>query len=298
MGYRSIRSASRLALVFALSAVMAAQSSAPRSNNGSPDPEKGFLSRVEFGGSANSLADVFTVDGSAGYQFNKHFALDFGVPVYMTHASGSSGLTSGNGIGDPYMQMLLKAPNPTVNYTGLVTTSVPLGDTKKGLSTGRVGIDFSNRFDHSFSRITPFGVVGIGNTIRDTRFFRRPFTSLGFNAHFEGGADVDISKYFSVGASAYDIAPSGTQKVYSKIVAQGGTGSAGAHGRSFGASHTTVGDSSLTADYGFSTWLDANPNKVVDLELAFSRSMSYDLNTVSFTVGVNIAQVMREGSRH
>lgn len=47
------------------------------------------------------------------------------------------------------------------------------------------------------------------NIMIDSRFFLRPFTSLGFNAHFQAGTGFDLWKFFTVGASAYDILPSG-----------------------------------------------------------------------------------------
>lgn len=289
----------QLALVAAVSMSVMAQSQPDSPNVGTGQNGKGFISRVEFGGSANTLGQEFILNGSAGYQFNPHFALNFGVPLYITHTSATAATpsTTSSGVGDPYMQLLFKVPSPTLNYSSAITTSVPLGDTTKGLSTGRVGIDWNNRFDHSFSRLTPFVAAGLGNTIRDTRFFRRPFTSLGFNTHFEGGADIDMGHNFSIGGSAYGILPSGQQKVFSKIVEKGASGISGKHG-AFGSAHETVASADATRDHGFSTWIDANPNKFLDLELAFSRSMSYDLNTVSFTIGLNLGQLTREGSRH
>ncbi len=288
----------QLALLVAVSMGLMAQSQPNSPNAATGENEKGFISRVELGGSANTLGQEFSLSGSAGYQFNPHFAMNFGVPMYITHSSATTatGSTTSSGIGDPYMQLLFKAPNPTLNYSSAITASAPLGDSKKGLSTGRAGIDWNNRFDRSFSAVTPFVAAGLGNTIRDTRFFRRPFTSLGFNSHFEGGADIDVGHNFRIGGSAYGILPSGQQKVFSKIVDKGAAGSGSQHG-AFGSSHETVAGSDLTRDHGFSTWIDANPNKLFDLELAFSRSMSYDLNTVSFTVGLNLGQLAREGSR-
>ncbi len=298
MSRRALMSCLLAFLVISTGAVRAAaQGQGP---NPSPnDADRGFLSRLEFGGSSNTLGQEFVLDGSAGYQFNKHFALTFGLPLYITHASATATTSSStvSGIGDPSMMMLLRFPNQTVNYSTALTTTFPLASTSKGLSTGRVGIDWNNRFDHDFGRLTPFLAAGMGNTVMDSRFFHRPFTTLGFNAHFEGGADLDIGHKLSIGASGYDIAPSGQQKVFSRIVESGNSGSQGKHG-AFGSAHETTGTSSLTADHGFATWIDANPTKLVDMELGFSRSMVYDLNTVSFTIGLNLGQMVRESSRH
>src|SRR5262249_60285519 len=68
-----------------------------------------------------------------------------------------------------------------------------------------------------FSRFTPFGNLGVANTISDTAFFSRPFSSLGIVGHFEGGTSYRLHRSLSVGASAYCVVPSGEQKIYSRV---------------------------------------------------------------------------------
>lgn len=286
------------ALLWGGSLRAAAQSSQSDDQESNADQQsadqRGVTSYVEFDGSVNSLGGVFSLTPSVGYNFNHYFGLDVGVPIYMVRGSSSTGSTDTNGLGDPFLGLLFRFPGHVVNYSSSVIGTVPVGDASKGLSTGRFTVDWTNRFDHSFSRLTPFVAAGIGNTIRDTRFFQRPFTTLGFNAHFEGGANLEVWKFFSVGVSGYAIEPSGQQKVFSKLVPAGGVGHNGGHGRVFGVSHETVGGADLTRDHGFSTWIDANPNHVLDLELAYSRSTVFDLDTVSFTVGLNVGRMLRK----
>ena len=157
---------------------------------------------------------------------------------------------------------------------------------KKGLSTGRGTFDWTNHFDHSFDSLKPFADIGVANTIVGTKMFIRPYTTLGFNTHFQGGATYDIWKFFSVGASAYDILPSGQQTVFSRVAH--GTSS---HGRVFENNQQTTGSADITKDDGFSTWVEASPGKVVDLQLDFTRSMHYDLNSVSFGIGFNLKEL-------
>ncbi len=283
-----------LALVLSLSLTAAAQSSS--SNTNQDTQYRGWTSYLEFDGSHNSTGSVFSLTPSVGYDFSRHFGLTAGVPIYMVRSSSSTGSTSSNGLGDPYLGLLFRFPNRVVNYRSTLIGGVPLGDTSKGLSTGRFTVDWNNRFDRSFGRLTPFFDVGLGNSLRDTRFFQRPFTTLGFVSHFEGGADVDVWKFFSVGGSFYAVEPSGQQKVYSKLVPRGQVGNNGSHGRAFGVNHVTVGSSDLVRDHGFSTWVDASPNHVLDLELGYSRSADFDLNTVSFTVGLNVARLLRKSA--
>jgi hypothetical protein len=282
------------ALLLSVGVTAVAQSTQTDNKTATPD-ERGWTSYVEFDGSHNSTGSVFSLTPSVGYDFSRHFGLTAGVPIYMVRGSTSTGSTDSNGLGDPYLGLLFRFPNHVVNYRSTLIGGAPLGNTGLGLSTGRFTVDWNNRFDRSFGRLTPFFDAGIGNSLRDTRFFQRPFTTLGFVSHFEGGADVDVWKFFSAGGSLYAVEPSGQQKVFSKLVPRGQVGSNGSHGRAFGVNHVTV-VADLVRDHGFSTWIDASPRRVLDLELAYSRSSDFDLNTVSFTVGVNVARLLGKGA--
>jgi hypothetical protein len=265
-----------------------------------PQNEKGFTSYVEFGNSSNSLGRVFELNSSVGYNFSNHFGMDLGLPIYFVQASSSTtgGSTSNNGMGNPAVDLRLKFNSPAVNFGSVLTGSVPTADTKKGLSTGRATFDWTNRFDRSFGRLTPFAEAGIANTIMDSRLFLRPFTSLGFNTHFQAGANFDLWKVFSVGASAYDILPSGQQKIFSRLVGQqSGSASTPSHGRVFQNNQETTGTADIARDHGFSTWVDASPNSYLDMELGYTRSVNYALNTLSFSVGVNIGKLTRKVPR-
>ncbi len=54
----------------------------------------------------------------------------------------------------------------------------------------------------------------------------------------------------------------------------------------------TVGND-LTRDHGFSTWVAASLPHYVDLEIGYTRSYGYNLNTVSFGVGFNLVEALR-----
>jgi len=173
------------------------------------DQGRGLATYTLFQGSADSQGQVMKWDSSLGYNFNQHFGVDFGVPVYFVRNSGTSTTSSGanNGVGNVYLDARAKFNNPAVNYDTVLTGDAPTGDSSKGMSTGRATFDWSNHFDRAFGRWTPFGDIGVGNTITDTRFFTRPFTTLGFDTHMEGGARYDLGKIFSLGASGYAALP-------------------------------------------------------------------------------------------
>jgi hypothetical protein len=168
-----------------------------------------------------------------------------------------------------------------------------VGDSKKGLSTGRGTFDWTNHVDHSFSKLTPFGEVGIANTIADSQLFLRPYTTLGFNTHFRAGAIYDLWKFFSVGASGYDILPAGQQTVFSKLV-HGSNQGVTSHGRVFENNQQTTGGADIARDNGFSGWVGASPSRYVDMELGYTRSTHYQLNSISFTIGFNLGQWYRK----
>ena len=252
--------------------------------------DTGFTSYVEFGGTTNSLGQVYELNSSIGYTFTQHFGMDLGVPVYFVNTSSSTtGATSSSGVGNPSVDLRWKYLHPSVNFASVVTGSAPLGDSKLGLSTGRATFDWTNRFDRTFSQITPFLEAGFSNTTSDSRLFLRPYTTLGLNTHFRGGASVDVWKFISVGAAGYDILPFGNQTVFSRV--NGASGSGTSHGQNFQSSQQTTGTAAIASDNGFSTWLDASLNSYVDAEVGYTRSVHYDLNSVSFSLGFNVGRL-------
>lgn len=268
-----------------------------------PETFRGVTAIESIQGTLNSSERLFKLDSTVGWDFNKHFGVFAGAPVYFVHVPSSTTTTgttttttpasSNNGLGNVYLGLALRAPNPTLDYSSTITAGAPTAGTKKGLSSGRGTIDWDNRFEHAFSRLTPFFDGGMGNTVPDSRLFTRAFTSLGFVAHLEEGADYELVKHFSVGGSAYEIVPAGNQKVFSKLVARGGTATGtGKHGRVFETSATASG-SGLTRENGFNTWIGFEPAPAWRLELGYTRSMTFDLNNFAFNLQVNFGKLLR-----
>jgi hypothetical protein len=257
----------------------------------------GFTMYEEFDSTFNTDGQDYELGSSVGYNFNKHFGVGLGIPIYFVRPSASSGGTSSNGIGNPAASFHLLFPNRTLSFGSTVTASAPVGDVSKGFSTGHATYDWTNHVDHAFDSLTPFADLGIANTITDTRLFMRPFTTYGFNTHFQGGLNYDLWKFFSVGAAGYDIIPSGTQTVFSKVSRGAGNGGSVSHGRVFQNNQQTTGSADIARDNGFSTYLDANPSGAVDFELGFTRSLHYALNSVSFSIGVNPMKLARKNSK-
>ena len=280
-----------LALIATLCGMTAAQAAPAQSGN----DDKGFTSYVQFAGTSNSDGQVYKLDPSVGYNFSGHFGMDVGIPVYFVRASSTTaGTTSTNGIGNPYLDVRVKYLHPLLNFGSTLTGYAPVGDSKKGLSTGRGTFDWTNHFDRSFSSLTPFAEVGIANTITDSLLFERPFTTFGFNTHLQGGVKYAVWKILNVGASGYDILPTGQQTVFSKVQGGSSNPASPSHKPVFLNNQQTTGTADIAHDDGFSTWIEAKPGSVLDMELGFTRSIHYDLNSVSFNIGLNLGRLYRK----
>ena len=274
------------------------------------DESHGLILYERFLGSSNTLANVFRLDTTVGYSFNKYFSVDGGLPVFFVRPSqtvtGTTGTASSNGIGNVYAEFRFALPNPVLNYSSVVTGTAPTGDKNSGLSTGRPTIDWTNHFDRSFGRLTPFGNIGFANTVSDTPLFVRPYTTLGFVTHLEGGVGYRLTRFLEAGSSVYAIEPAGQQTVVSQLTgatvsssAQSGSTQSGKgkgnndHQGVFETTHIAVGSADLVRDNGFSVWGTVRPTRMFMLQVGYTRSIHYALNTVSFGIGVNLGSVVR-----
>jgi len=292
-------------LLTMLGTIAIAQKPAPTID--ASDDTKGFIEFETFQGTFNSQSAVMKLDSTFGYYFNKHFGLLGGVPVYFAHVSSittsittTTGTTTTTtpsstttGFGSAYVGLAFRAPNPRLDYASTITAGAPTGSKSKGLNTGRANVDWDNRFEHSFSRFTPFLEGGLGNTVPDSRFFTRPFTTLGPVSHLEEGGEVELVRHVSVGASAYQIVPFGNQKVISRLAKQGTTAATTGKKPRFDTPGVTSGTSSLTREHGFNSWVAFEPSPLWRLELGFTRSSTFDLNSFGFNLNCNVGKMVR-----
>jgi hypothetical protein len=272
--------------------VPALRAQAPVGESAAERTDIGWQWIEQFAGSSSTEGQILALTSSAGYNFSSHVGLITGIPVYFVHNPSSTvGTTSVNGIGDVFVGLRLSFSNPVVNYRMALTGTAPSGDRSKGLSTGHGTYDWTNHFDRKFGRLMPFADLGLANSVPNTLFFQQ-FTSLGHLMHFEGGTGLDLFGPLSASASFYEIAPWGSQQVFSRLVTTGGLpAGAGSHGRVYEVSQQTSGGSGLTGDHGFNIGLDARV-PLFDIFAGFTRSIHYDLNVFSFGVGVNMRNLL------
>ena len=273
-------------------ALLAASTAAyPQSGN----EQKGFTEFETIQGTFNSDSRLMKFDSTLGWDFNKHFGVFGGVPLYFTSTPASTTITGGattttpasshNGMGNAYLGMAFHASNPAIDYSGVITAYAPTGSTADGLSTGRAAVDFSNRFAHSFKKLTPFVEAGGSNTVPDSTFTTRPFTSLGAIAHLEEGADYQVIRRIYAGASGYQIVPFGNQKIFSRV--NGGKGKNPFDGAA------EASGSGLTRENGFNAWVGFEPSRFWRAEIGFTRSTTFDLNSLAFNLRFNVGRMLR-----
>jgi hypothetical protein len=297
-------------MLLALTGQLAAQAvpagRGPLGGSESQKPTKGFTLYESFEGSTTTDGQVMDLTTTVGYNFGKSFGVDVGVPVYFTRAAApfvTSGLRSGNSLGDVFTDVRFSLEGALLNYSSTITAAAPTGAPGNGTSTGRATVNWDNRFDHDFGRFTPFADIGVGTSVRDTRRFQRPFKTLGREAQFEVGSDVAIWGPLSFSASAYDVAPWGTQRVFSRVkrapkAATSGAGSGsssgkGGRGRVFETQNETVGTADLVRDNGFSAGFTLNPVPIVTVDVGYTRSVRFALDTITFGVGVDLSSLLR-----
>ena len=102
---------------------------------GGYDP--GWTLGSRFEGSRSSDGSVYDVSTAAGYNFSRHFAADFGVPIFFVGTPSSiqqsnPGAASGVGIGDIFGDLRLNLPAEQLNSVSTIHFTAPTGDTGKG----------------------------------------------------------------------------------------------------------------------------------------------------------------------
>ncbi len=244
-----------------------------------------------FEGSTGSSGQEMELDSSATFHFGR-YNVGAGIPVYFNRAILPNGVTTSEGVGDFSVSFGATWNHAILNFATELTGTAPTGNESKGFSTGHATFDWNNRIDHDFNIFSPFLDAGVANTVTDTRYFHRPFTSYGYLAHGEAGADIDLTHSFTLTVSGYKIAPWGTQTIISRDVVKGAVGSGGSHGRVFEVNHLTTGSASLNYDDGFTAGLSFSPKPYLNLDLGYTRSVSFAFNTFSWGIDVNMSRLI------
>jgi hypothetical protein len=215
MGLMRYRYAAICTLLLLLCSLPAsAQSPSPAANGAVNRDNAGFYRGWTFGtsfeGSASGDGSVYDLSTAVGYNFPHHFGIDLGVPYNFVGTPSAvktknPGAVSDNGLGNVGADLKWFFPGKTMNYASTIHLAAPTGDIKKGFSNGHATWNWGNHIEHSWGNFTPFIDGGVGNTVSDTRYFKKPFMTFGYNLSFEAGTQVDAGP-ISLSASVYDVA--------------------------------------------------------------------------------------------
>lgn len=276
--------------------------------------DKGFMSTAGFTESHDSsLGWATELDSTAGYDFNRHFNLSVGVPIYLVQPIAQTNGTqqvnnSYNALGDAFLNLNYKLAG-ALGYAGTVTATAPTGNTKNGISTGRATFGWNNHFEHEISRFTPFAEAGVANS--NTTLDRihglgsgkhnllNDYASLGGISRFSGGASIDLVHSLTFSADAYDEVPFGNQKIYSRLLPKGVAGGLVSQHKNpshFELAAVTSGTASIADDNGFETTLSLDPTRRVEVAFSYQRSVHYALDTVAFSTTYRFGHIAKPES--
>jgi hypothetical protein len=248
---------------------------------------RGFNAYETFRGLVTSSGALLKLDSSVGYDFNRYFGIFAGVPVYFTSsfdAGASAQSVWASGMGDAYVGAELYTFSRVLRYSTSIAVGLPTGDVRKGFSPGNVTVDWTNHFRRSFGRVTPAFSIGAGNSVGigigavpSSELIDRSLTSTGKFVHMEEGADFDLTEQIYVGGAGYHILPFGNRP-----------------------SESDAGANAIVPrENGFDTWIGFQPKGVVRTEIGYSRSMTFERNSLSFKLGLDVgAMFRRNGSQH
>jgi hypothetical protein len=259
----------------------------------------GWAGFAQVQSSGANLGTGIIIDADVGYNFTEHFGGDVGVPIILTRSPFSpvsnhdyfwTGL-----LGEPYLDVRYTSIYHDLNYTSVLTGTIPASDQNSIFSTGRFGVDWFNHVDEPFGPVTPFLNFGASNGAVNRFVMPRPYSSarlyesLGFLADVEGGAEYKrtsgIAKNIGIGASFYALVPAGPQKVFSRLVVPySSLAGDGQHDRFFDSTFETKGPSKVARDNGYSAWIDLARWHSVDFQLGYTHSVHYSLDTYTLTI--------------
>jgi hypothetical protein len=298
-----------LATITVLAGVMAAPlaEAAPRQDDLDFDDEiRGWTLTGRIRVFPGDSGTITKADPSLGYTFNRHFQAYAGLPIYFVRESSlsSTAPTTMSGIGNAYAGLQFSLMNPVIDYSSSVEVTAPTGDESRGFSTGRVTADWTNMFSHTFGSVTPYASAGLANTISDTSFFVRPFSSDGRVGHFELGSFWALAPRISAGAAGYAVRASGEQRIVSRVLSDAANTSrndtSGTSTDSLAPTATrepvflteveTIGLAEIANDEGFATWLTIRPQRNIDFQVGYNRSARYELDSIFFGVGFRVGK--------
>jgi hypothetical protein len=296
------------ALIFALVAPsLASAQTTPRSASPSSLPPEGPTAFLQAQGASTPLGLVIAYDIDIGYNLTSHLGADIGFPFVSVRSpltlEANRDFMWTTLVAEPYVAVHYTTTKAGANITSVLTGTIPAANSIRIFSTGRFGVDWFNHIEPEgavFKGFRPFLNAAASNGAVNRFYMPRPYTTgrpyqtLGFMGDFEGGATYEVRKHYKIGASAYAIVPAGPQKVFSRLVTPGSSvvGDAN-HGRVFYSAFETVGHEEIDRDNGYSGWLELTSARNVNVQIGYTRSVKYALDSLTLVVNLDATALMR-----
>jgi hypothetical protein len=270
-------------------------------------PNRGFTSYTSLSESYDSSANwTSIVDSTVGFQFNKIFGISVGAPFYLaynqplftttTRINGSPTqfmpISGYNAMGDIRFGLRFATPTPIIKYVATITGTAPTGDTSIGLSTGRFTGDVNNHLEFDLGHIAPMVELGLANTNALVNMVKRPYTTLGVLSHYKAGLGIPLGKGLSLELAGYEDLPLGLQKLYSQEFNR----VTGSNSSGLGSSvpiyeqFATAFGKGFTEDNGFTTGVNADLGRFMNMGFTYDRSARQKLDTFAFSIGIRIGR--------
>ncbi len=271
-----------------------------------PEVDHGFSYLNSFTGTHSSAGGWSTeLTNSVHYDFNKHWSVELGLPVYLLHSGTNPDTvvkanetppldTTYNALGDVVLTVGFALPGSRLGYNLTLAGTGPSGSRDTGISTGRPTFDMNNHFEHDFHWLTPILEIGFGDSSSlINKQVRRPYTTLGPMAHAKVGVSRDIFRGWNFEVDGYENMPVANQTIYSRILRRSKNGKITRLGKDgklhhFQIAHVAVGQS-LAEDNGISPVVSKDISQHLGLTVTYDRSFRQHLDTLamelSFTIG-------------
>jgi hypothetical protein len=260
--------------------------------------------QLQAGGYSKSV--VSSVDVNLGYNFTQHFGADIGLPIFYVRSPLSlvtnSDWKTTTLIGDPYIDVHYKVTGMGASFTSVLTGTIPASSPERVYTTGRAGVDWFNHIEpaKSIGGFIPFLNVGVANSTINRYYMPRPYSIgrpyqvLGLMADGEVGGSFKLPLGFRLGASAYGLLPSGSQKVFSRLVTPGATVVGPfSDNRYYFSAFETTGPASIDRDDGYSGWLEYNKIPKLSFQLGFTHSVHYHYNMITLSLNYDGTALIR-----
>ena len=274
-------------------------------------PDKGFSSYTSLSQSYDSSANwTSIVDSTVAYNFNKVFGISLGAPFYLaynqplftttTTTSTQNGgptaqfapISGYHAMGDMRFGLRFATPTPIIKYVVTATGTAPTGNTSIGISTGRVTADFNNHLEFDLGRVSPLVEFGLADSSALVNMVKRPYTTLGALSHYRAGLGLPLGKRLNLELAGYENLPLGLQKLYSQEFNHGKGSASNGKGSSapiYEQVALAIGKG-FTEDNGFTTGLNADIGRYMDMGFTYDRSARQKLDSIEFSIGIRIGR--------